>query len=54
MTKLTEIEKITASMDVAVTYLLEERGYKNGEDFIVTIDTDNSGIEIIVSWEEVA
>lgn len=30
MTKLTEMEKIAATMDVVVTYILEERGYVQG------------------------
>jgi len=49
-TTLTEVEIITALIDVAVTGVLEQRGYKGGEDFIVNIDTDETGIEVYISY----
>jgi len=47
-TTLTEVEIITALIDVAVTGVLEQRGYKGDEDFIVNIDTDETGIEVYI------
>ncbi len=49
-TTLTEVEIITDLIDVAVRGVLEQRGYKGGEDFIINIDTDNTGIEVYISY----